>query len=64
MGTGNEPLDVDVVESATAQSCLVRIDVGVDPLAGRTVCCLLVGHRRDLHTWTGSQGREHREDFR
>jgi hypothetical protein len=43
---------------------LVRIDVGVDPLAGRTVCCLLVGHRRDLHTWTGSQGREHREDFR
>ena len=49
-----------------ARSCLVQIDVGVD-LHARGVCAfggVWVVHWRDLHTWTGSQAKGHREGFR
>jgi hypothetical protein len=51
----------------SAHPGLAQVDVGVNRFPGCGVCVLSgvrVWHRRDLPTWTGSQGAARREDFR
>ena len=57
-GDGGQHAEV-VSSPASVATRLAQVDVGVDRLAGSGVCVfggVLVGHRRDLHTWTGSRG--------
>jgi hypothetical protein len=54
----------------TGRSGPAQVDIGVDGFVGWGVCVfsalagLLLRHRHDLHTWTGSQSMERREDNR
>ena len=53
--------------SVTGRSGPAQVDIGVDGFVDWGVCVfggVLVWHRHDLHTWTGSQSIERREDNR